>query len=154
MRIMNLRPELLPPPVPRQRLSELSREIERIADLISHGEPGADEATAAFNEMTGHEYEPLDFAEYWGTRSLEAFAVEAARPARPRVPGITRDELSEIVRRVLAADPDTDYYLRLLEANMPHPRVADLLFQPAPGLEGAIAEQIVDTALSYHPIAL
>ncbi|MER5863731.1 hypothetical protein [Kitasatospora sp. NPDC002040] len=151
---MDLRPELLPPPVSPQRLAELGREIERIADLTLQGEPGADEAIAAFNELTGHRYEPLDFVEYQGSRSLEGLAAESARPARPRVPGITRHELSELVHRVQDADPDADYYLRLLEANLPHPRVADLILQPAPGTEGVTAEQIVDAALSYRPIAL
>ncbi|WP_262508442.1 hypothetical protein [Streptomyces spongiicola] len=32
---MDLRPELLPPPVSQQRLDELSREIDRIADLLA-----------------------------------------------------------------------------------------------------------------------
>jgi hypothetical protein len=72
----------------------------------------------------------------------------------PRVPGITRDELAEIVRRLQAADPETDYYLRLLEANVAHPGVSDLIYHPPAELRQASAEQIVDTALSYRPIAL
>ncbi|WP_457033310.1 hypothetical protein [Kitasatospora sp. P5_F3] len=151
---MDLRPELLPPPVPRQRLAELSREIERIADLTSHGDRGVAEAIDAFNEMAGHEYEPLDFAEYQGSRSLGEFATEAARPAKPRICDISRDELAEIVRRVLAADPESDYYLRLLEANVSHPRVTDLIFHPPAELRGASREQIVGAALSYRPIPL
>ncbi|WP_235502405.1 MULTISPECIES: hypothetical protein [unclassified Kitasatospora] len=151
---MDLRPELQPPPVPRQRLAELSREIERIADLTSHGEPGVAEAIDAFNEMTGHEYAALDFAEYQGARSLGEFAMEAARPFRPQVLDISRGELAEIVRRVLAADPESDYYLRLLEANVSHPRVTDLIFHPSAELRGASGEQIVDAALSYRVIPL
>ncbi|MEU2631392.1 hypothetical protein ABZ641_30955, partial [Kitasatospora sp. NPDC007106] len=45
----------------------------------------------------------------------------------PRVPGITRDELVEVVRRLLAVSPESDYYLRLLRANVSHPRIGDLL---------------------------
>ncbi|MFF3336268.1 hypothetical protein ACFYWX_43335 [Streptomyces sp. NPDC002888] len=114
---MELRPELLPPPVSRQRLDELCAEVERIADLLEARPEAAGEAIAAFNAMTGHEYEARDFAEYDGSRSLEEFAREAARPARPMVADITRDELVEIVRRLLMADLENDYYLRLLEAN-------------------------------------
>jgi hypothetical protein len=148
---MDLRPELLPPPVDPQRLAELSHEIERISGL--RGEP-AGAAIAAFKEMTGHDYDFSDFAEYYGWRDVEDFAKEAARPVRPRVPDITRDELVEIVRRLQAADPETDYYLRLLQANVADPHVSDLLYHPPAGLGQACAEQIIDTALSYRPIAL
>jgi hypothetical protein len=62
----------------------------------------------------------LDFAEYDANRDL-ADATEAARPARPRMADITTDELVEIVHRLLTGDPASDYYLRLLEANVSHP---------------------------------
>ncbi|MFJ8025537.1 hypothetical protein [Streptomyces sp. NPDC096311] len=151
---MDLRPELLPPPVSRQRLDELCQEVERIADLLTSRPEAADEAITAFNAMTGHDYEALDFAEYDGSRSLEEFAREAARPARPVVADISRDELVEIVRRLLMASPESDHYLRLLESNVSHPRMSDLVFHPADTLKDASAEQIVDEALKYRPIAL
>ncbi|MGW7208429.1 hypothetical protein [Streptomyces sp. NPDC054837] len=151
---MDLRPELLPPPVSRQRLDELCAEVERIADLLATRPEVAGEAIAAFNTMTGHDYGALDFAEYDGSRSLEEFAREAARPARPRVADITRDELVEIVRRLLTAAPESTYYRRLLEANVPHSGVSDLVFHPSDDLQGASAEEIVDEALAYRPIAL
>ncbi|WP_330462085.1 hypothetical protein OIB37_35055 [Streptomyces sp. NBC_00820] len=151
---MDLRPELLPPPVSRQRLDELCVEVKRIADLMEAGAEMADEAIAAFNAMTGHDYVALDFAEHDGSRSLEEFAREAARPARPVVADITRDELVEIVRRLLMAASESDYYLRLLEANVSHPRVGDLVFHPSDNLQGASAEQMVDEALKYRPIVL
>ncbi|MGW2324574.1 hypothetical protein ACWC5C_02270 [Streptomyces sp. NPDC001700] len=122
---MDLRPELLPPSV----------------------------SVAAFNQRTGHAYTAVDFAGYDGSRSLDEFAREAARPLRPRVPGVTRDELVEIVRRVMTADPATDYYLRFLEANVPHPRVSELIFHPPAELENT-AEAVVDAALGYRAIAL
>ncbi|MFF3160089.1 hypothetical protein [Streptomyces sp. NPDC057910] len=86
---MDLRPELLPPSVSRQRLDALCAEVERIADLLETRREAAGEAIVAFNGMTGHDYEALDFAEYDGSRSLEEFAREAARPARPVVADIT-----------------------------------------------------------------
>ncbi|SNT42021.1 hypothetical protein SAMN05216252_124102 [Actinacidiphila glaucinigra] len=152
---VDLRPELLPPPVGPKRLAELAREIERIEDLAGSGEP-ADQAVAAFNERTGHDYLLSDFTCYDASRGLEEFAREAARPARPRVADITREELVEIVRRV-EADPageDTDYHLLLLDCNTPHPRACDLLFHPPAGLEDAPPERIVEAALAYRPIAL
>ncbi|MCT9089847.1 bacteriocin immunity protein [Streptomyces sp. ASQP_92] len=150
---MDLRPELLPPPVSRQRLDELSAEVGRIAGLLEAGSDAASDAIAAFKAMTGHDYDALDFAGYDGSRSLEEFAREAARPARPRVADITREELVEIVRRLLTADPEIDYYLRVLEANVPHPRVSDLVFHPSDAQQEVSAEGIVDEALTYRPIA-
>ncbi|MFF9870306.1 hypothetical protein ACF1G0_33840 [Streptomyces sp. NPDC013953] len=154
MRSVDLRPELLPPLVSPKRLEELALEIDRIADLIAVCPEDAAEAVQVFNEATGHDYRVLDFAEYWGSRDVEEFAKEAARPARPVVADITRDELVEIVRRILAADPESDYYLLLLGTNVLHPEVSDLIYYPPEALEDASAEQIVDEALKYRPIAL
>ncbi len=80
--------------------------------------------------------------------------MDAARPARPRVADITRAELVEIVRRLLSADPEYTHYLRLLTANVAHPGVSDLIFRPSDDLQGASAEESVDEALRYRPIAL
>ncbi|MFE6861168.1 bacteriocin immunity protein [Nocardia sp. NPDC057668] len=150
---MDLRPELLPPSVTRTRLSELGTQIERIADLIISGAP-AEEAVATFNAETGHSYTPLDFIGYHGARDLDDFAREAARPAWPRFPDITREELVAVVERILAADPETDYYLLVFTTNVPHPRAADLIYHPEPGLAELSAESVVDAALKYRPIEL
>ncbi|MFJ4188208.1 hypothetical protein [Kitasatospora sp. NPDC089509] len=151
---MDLRAELTPPSVSQQRLDTLCCEIERIADLVTSRSASADEAIRAFNARMGHDYVALDFAEYDASRSLVEFATEAARPARPRVAEITRNELVEMVHRIRTGCPETDYYLRLLEANAPHPRVSDLIFHPRAELRDATAEQIVDELLAYRPIAL
>jgi hypothetical protein len=151
---VDLRPELLPPPVSPERLEELGLEIDRIADLVAVCPEEAAEAVRVFNEATGHDYGVLDFAEYWGARGVEEFAREAARPARPVVADITRDELVEVVRRVMAADPEIDHYLLLLGTNVLHPGVDSLIFHPPEALAEASAEQIVDEALKYRPIAL
>ncbi|MFI8952804.1 hypothetical protein ACIGO6_40935 [Streptomyces sp. NPDC053750] len=52
------------------------------------------------------------------------------------------------------ADPESDYYLRLLEANVSHPRVSDLVFHRSDNFQAASAQQVVDEALKYRPIAL
>lgn len=149
---MDLRPELLPPSVAPEYLAALAREIERIAQLIVTGDP--DEAIAAFNQHTGQDYDFTDFAEYSSHRDLLDFAQEAARPAHPRVPDVTRDELVEIVRRIRAAGPDADYYLLLFRTNVPHPAPTNLIYHPPADLLDASADQIVDAALAYRPIAL
>ncbi|MFB6441697.1 hypothetical protein ACFCVY_33815 [Streptomyces sp. NPDC056411] len=132
----------------------MSREIDRIAGLVADQSPAADEAIWAFNGVTGHAYVALDFAGYYGSRTVAEFAREAARPACPRIADITRDELIEIVSRLLVSFPESNHYLRLLEANVPHPRVSDLVFHPLSDFQDASAEEIVEEALRYRPIAL
>jgi hypothetical protein len=145
---VNLRPELLPPQVSAQRVEELGREIDRIADLKGDA---AREAEAAFAEATGHSYE--EFREYWSGESREEAALRAAWPAYPRVPDITRDELVEVVRRIQTSQPpEQTWYLLVLDTNTTHPTVSDLIFDPPLDLDSP--EQIVDAALTHRPIAL
>ncbi|GAA4839845.1 hypothetical protein GCM10023235_14090 [Kitasatospora terrestris] len=144
----------MPPLVSRARLDEVCGDILRIADLVRLRDAGADQEIRAFNARTGHDCSALDFVEYEGSRDLAAFALEVARPAWPRVADISTDELVEIVRRILDGDPETDYYLRLLGANVVHPRGGGLIFHPPAGLRGASAELIVAEALGYRPFAL
>jgi len=148
---VELRAELLPPVVAEQQRAELEREIERTGELVRAGGPGAEAAVRAFNARTGHDCAPHDFLTYYGSRSLEEFALELARPARPKVDGITVGELAELVRRALVAEPEGEWYLRVLTANVAHPGVVDVLFH---GRDGATPEQLVAELLSYRPIAL
>lgn len=150
---MELRPELRPPVVGPQRIAEFRAAIEAIEGLLDGGE-SADAAIDAFNAETGHGYDADYFRCYSESRSIEALALEAARPARPRVANVTRDELVEIVRRIQAAGDDLDYYVRLLQANVVHPGITDLILWPPLEMIDASPEPIVDTALSYQPIAL
>ncbi|WP_331771016.1 hypothetical protein OG948_46150 (plasmid) [Embleya sp. NBC_00888] len=149
-----------PPVVDPGRLAELAAEIERIGELIRHGGgvgPGeAEAAMAAFRARTGHDHTIADFVDYHGSRSLADFALEAARPARPRIADITRAELVEIVERILAGDAELDWYLLVLTVNVAHPRVTELIFGGPAGGAGApeSAEEIVDAASAYRAIAL
>ncbi|MGW7524395.1 hypothetical protein [Streptomyces sp. NPDC054783] len=149
---MELRRELLPPPVSAERLAELGAEIERTEALLREDEEAGRRAVDAFNAATRHSYGPFAFLEWWASRDLERFALEAARPAWPRVPDITRDELIELVRRVRAGyatgDPDADHYLLVVEVNVAHPRPFGVIEQDAP------PERIVDELLAHRPIAL
>ncbi|MCF2526960.1 hypothetical protein [Yinghuangia soli] len=153
---MELRAELRPPAVPAERLAWLCAEIERIEAVIREGtDEEVEAALAAFNAETGHAFTELDLHEYWGACSVEELALCAARPARPRVPDITRDELVEILRRIMDGDPESDYYALILQTNVPNPRVLDLVFGRLPEeLRDAGPEELLDAALAYRPIAL
>jgi hypothetical protein len=148
-----LRPELTPPVVSSARVEQLRTAILRIAELLESGADARAEI-ATFNEDTGHTYSPYDFVTYSSWRNVEEFALEAARPAWPRVSDVTRDELVEIVRRIQAMGDDAHYYLLVLETNTVRPGVSDLIYRPPPELMNASAEAIIDAALRYQPIAL
>jgi hypothetical protein len=69
---------------------------------------------------------------------------------------MTRDELVQAVRRIVDADgseAELDSLLALVERNVPHPAVSDLIFYPPNGTDLS-AEQIVEIALAYVPIKL
>ncbi|MGW5160572.1 hypothetical protein ACWEPN_34320 [Nonomuraea wenchangensis] len=136
-------------------MEQLGAQIDRIAELMEDGRmPEARQAVTAFNEQIGHRYEPADFASYWESQDLRSIATNAARPAPPRVPDITRAELAEIVRRIMEADPEAEYYLALLDANVLHPHISDLIYWPPEELRNATPEEIVEAALSYRSIPL
>jgi len=50
-----------------------------------------------------------------------------------------------------ATDQELNAALNLLQANVPHPEVSDLIFHPKQEMTSA---EIVDTALAYKPIQL
>ncbi|MFD4032429.1 bacteriocin immunity protein [Streptomyces sp. NPDC058637] len=73
-------------------------------------------------------------------------------------PDLTRDQLVELVRKIMAdhgTEEEVDRLVELLEASVPHPRVLNLIYHPdIEGFtDGLTAEEVVDTALSYTPLA-
>ncbi|WP_432972300.1 hypothetical protein [Dactylosporangium sp. CA-233914] len=145
---MELRAELCAVEVPPERYAELTAAAEDIVDRIADGEDvGA--AIEAFNAATGHQYDAESFR--LRCSDVDELVREAAQPVPVRVPGVSREELAEVVRRIRAVEGDTDYYLGVLEANVLDPRVSNLIFWPKPGFENATDLQIVDEALRYRP---
>nr|WSX78867.1 bacteriocin immunity protein [Streptomyces sp. NBC_00899] len=67
---------------------------------------------------------------------------------------MSRDELIRLVERIAAGEgteSEHDGLVRLLEANVRHPTVVDLIYRSGPQLSAA---EVVDEALAYRPIAL
>ncbi|WP_433044543.1 hypothetical protein [Dactylosporangium sp. CS-033363] len=146
-----LRPELRPRPVPAERIAALEAAADAVIDgLRTGGDVSA--AVAAFNAGTGHAFAADDFRV--GFDGYDALIAMAAQPARLRVEGITQQELAECVRRVRAADPHTDHYLRVLTSNLPDPGLSDLIFYPPPDLEDATDLEIVEAAQRYRPFVV
>jgi hypothetical protein len=69
---------------------------------------------------------------------------------------MTKDELVRVVRRIMDAEgteAELDGLLALVERNVPHPAVTDLIFYPPNGVDLS-AEQVVEIALTYQPVEL
>jgi hypothetical protein len=80
-----------------------------------------------------------------------------SRRGHRRIPDITRDELLELIRRVSMSagkDSEINFWVGLLEANLPDPRISDLIFWPGEYFGDGdetrelSPEQILDIALT------
>lgn len=67
---------------------------------------------------------------------------------------LTKEELVQVVRKIAeseSTEAEIDQWIDVLEQNVPHPEVSDLIFYPE---EEMTHEEIVEKALSYKPIQL
>lgn len=70
------------------------------------------------------------------------------------MPSRSRDELIRLVQQIMDAglpEREHDALLKRLKQSVLHPRVSDLIYYSDPELA---AEEVVDHALAYRPIAL
>jgi hypothetical protein len=149
---VELRDALRRQPVTLERRVAIGEAILQIEELVDRGE-NATAAIETLNETTGHSFGLDDFHYHCGAPDREQLVEWACAPPPVRLPDVTRDELVEIVRRILAG-PSDDWYIAAFECNTVMPGASDLIFHPPPDLRDATAEEIVDAALAYRPIAL
>lgn len=159
--LMILREILLPRMPDRELLDRAIELAERAQSAFEVKSEELPELVARFNQMTGVSYEPEDFL-FYGHTDADAFAETAFLVSQvSRHDDLAREELIEIVRRIQRAESEaeTSYYLALLKANCPDPRVADLIYWPneyfnrPPDVSIELsAEQIVDHALKGSKI--
>lgn len=67
---------------------------------------------------------------------------------------LSKIELIELVERIILAeeqDSDFENLISMLQENVPHPEVLDLIYHSKPELSAA---EVVEKALSYKPIFL
>jgi len=90
--------------------------------------------------------------------TMRGFARSALSPVPRRVEGVTRDDLLEIIREIRGEgrpmslrESELSYWLEFLAANIPNPRISDLLFY-SENLK--TAEQVLDEASRYRPFAI
>lgn len=152
---MDLRPELLPPAVDEAK-------VERLAELaagIDGAQPGQwEDFLAEFNASAGTTLTYDDFQGIYGGQDHDTWVRKLlSDPHLTRLPDIHREELVELVRRVMeeaGPEHEIDFYLGLLELNIPDPRISDLIYWPGeyfgeghPVPAEMTPEQVIDTAL-------
>jgi hypothetical protein len=145
----------MPPVLDAVKLSRLAE----LADRLDGALPGYWEAALAeFNRLADtsipigsfqHIYEAENHKD-WVRRLLYRQVLS------PTV--LSREEMTEIVSRVMfqIGDPDYDFYLELFRANCQHPSGTDLIFWPnlvpeLPQGREPIPEEVAESALRPRP---
>jgi hypothetical protein len=154
---MQLRPELQFPPLDEEKVQRLARIAGRLdGSLREH----SDEDLALFNREAGTSLEWLEFQGIYGACEHDVWVREVlARPFERPIPDITREELLELIRRICngeGEEHETSFYFELLAANVPDPRISDLIYWPGEyfgdgdNQRELTPEQILDTAQAYR----
>lgn len=150
---MELRPELMPPPLDGALVTQLAK----LADAIDGALPGQyEDKLAEFNRLANASIPFRDFQGIYGAENHANWVRRLLWSQRIRpAPGVTRAELIEVIRR---ADPrvgindENEAYMAIFDVNVPLPKASMLLYYP-PEADGTEAkewdptpEQIVDLA--------
>jgi hypothetical protein len=112
--------------------------VERLARLaadIDGAAPGQwEDDLDEFNRTAQTDLTFADFQGIYGGQDHATWVRKVlAEPFRKRLPSIARAELLELIRRVAQADGEEheiEFWLGLLEVNIPDPRISDLIFWP------------------------
>ncbi len=130
---MELRRELLPPPLDEAKVARLATLAAEIDDAHPAHWRESDAALAEFNQIAQTELSFDDFQgisgaeehEIWVRRLLNRHSI---RPA----PDVTREELVEVIRRAMPqhGDPDYEAYMAIFDANVPMANASNMIFYP------------------------
>jgi hypothetical protein len=128
---MDLRPALMPPALDEAKVARLAK----LAGRIDGADPGQwEELLEQFNREAGTNLAFADFQRIYQAMDHETFVRGVlSEPAVRRIPDITYDELLELVTRVCNAageEHEYSFWLSLLQANLPDPRLSALIYWP------------------------
>lgn len=152
---MELRPELMPPELDESLVARLAK----LADEIDCGHlEHTREQLAAFNREAMTELEHSDFQGIYGGQYHDTWVRKVlAIPYERRVADVTKLELIELARRVMeqdGTDHAVEFWLSMLEINIPNERISDLIFWPdeyfgdADYSQSLSPEQVIEIALN------
>jgi hypothetical protein len=128
---VELRPELLPPPLDEDKVARLTA----LAAQLDGANPGeGEDDLAEFNRVAGTAFAIEDFqgisgGEEHGTWVRRILLRQAIRPVKD----VTRQEMVEVVRRAM---PQNEYfaeheaYMAIFDANVPLHGASNLIFYP------------------------
>ncbi|UVM48251.1 MULTISPECIES: hypothetical protein [unclassified Pseudomonas] len=128
---MELRTELVPPALDESMVARLTK----LAEEIDCGHPEQTlSQLAEFNREAMTELEFIDFQGVYGGQAHDTWVRKVlAKPYELRVADVTKQELVELARRVMegdGADHEVEFWLSMLEINIPNDRISDLIFWP------------------------
>jgi hypothetical protein len=156
---MELRKALMPPDLDESKVARLA---DFAAEIDCGNEGLVQDQLAAFNREAMTDLAFIDFQGIYGGQDHETWVRKVlAAPYEQRLTDITRAELIEMTRRVMKSDGSehaVDFWLSMLELNLPNDRVSDLIFWPDEYFgEGSHSrelspEEVVDIALSSRAI--
>ncbi len=146
-----VRQTLLPPPLNPAEVERLSQLADQIVDAI---DSGADPTplVVEFNASTNQHFTAQDFLVASETMNVRTFVELALALPVARTKRLSNDELLELITclmNVEGTEYETAYWLELLEQNVPHPHVSDLIYW---AVREMTPEEILAEALAYKPI--
>jgi hypothetical protein len=156
---MELRPALMPPVLDESTVARLTS----LAEEIDCGRPEQTrEQVAAFNQEARTELQFIDFQGIYGGQDHDTWVRKVlVAPYAQRVMDVTKCELIELARRVMECDGtehDIDFWLSMLEINIPNERISDLIFWPDEYFNDVnysktlTPEQVIEMALNDRDI--
>ncbi|WP_338664111.1 hypothetical protein VQH23_02875 [Pararoseomonas sp. SCSIO 73927] len=152
---MKGRIEALMPSPPLERIAELERLVHRIVDDLEAGRD-CDALIVQIDAEAGMPgYTRNTFIELHGWTSPREFAELAALGRPPAVPDLTEQEIEECLNFIGGGEPETHFYLGVLENSFPHLPVSDMIFHPQEELPVArLAAEILRRGRTSGPILL
>lgn len=152
---MKLRSELMPPVLDEALVHRLAA----LAAQIDCGDPEQTKAElAAFNREALTDFDFYQFQGIYGGQEHETWVRNVlAGPYVRLVPDVSKDELVEMVRRLMEAEgteEEMHFWLCMLEVNVPDEQISDLIYWPGEYFgdvdypKELSAEQLVDIALA------
>jgi hypothetical protein len=128
---MDLRSELMPPVLDESLVARLTAYAEEID--CGHPEETLTQL-AAFNKEAATDLEFADFQGIYGGQDHHTWVRKIlGQPYEKRLENVSKSELVELARRVMQAEGSEhaiDFWLSMLEINIPNSRISALIFWP------------------------
>ena len=128
---MKVRPDLMPPILDESKVARLA---ELAAEIDCGRQDQTQDQLAEFNREALTNLTFIDFQGIYGSQDHDTWVRQVlATPYEQRLADITKPELIEMTRRVMEADgPEhaINFWLHMLELNIPDTQISDLIFCP------------------------